>query len=219
MDAIDPVREDARKKAVYAFSTAYIFEKRAIVLGRQLKILSLIALLVPLLVASIVLGFGKDSWALPVVLTAAAVMGIVQSAGFAFSLACKWEDKYAYALESMNANYSLADRYDKLTKNTLSSSRAKTEADLLEKEYEARATQDNKQPILDEEKRMGMCAAFASINGSAPAARMYPLRSRRLLLVRFAVSSRIGGSFYDRCSYKSPRWVLHSWIFRPTKGH
>lgn len=160
MNAVKAIRDEARKKAIYAFSTAYIFERRAILLGRQLRILAVIALFVPLLVAGVVMGFGVKSPAVPAVLLFSGVAGTIQLLGFGVSLACKWEDRYAYALESKNANYSLAGHYDNLAKTPLPAEEAQPRIDLLDVEYKARESQDHKQQITDEEKRMGMCAAL-----------------------------------------------------------
>src|SRR6185436_13026554 len=87
---LDALRSDAWEKAQEAYGTAYIFERRARRLRNQLNILNFVGLAVPVLVGSIVLGYGLGfkplGWLVPI----AIAIAIAQAVVFSWSLVAGW---------------------------------------------------------------------------------------------------------------------------------
>ena len=107
-------REECWNEAFHAFGTAWIFEKRAFRLRRRLRILTFLGITVPLALGCTVASFGLKFRYLGLIIFLAAILGIIQLVGSAWALLAKWEDEYAYSLESTAANYRLSAKYTEL---------------------------------------------------------------------------------------------------------
>ena len=163
-DAIDKIRQKCWDKALEAYGTGYIFEKRSRRLRWQIRGLTFLGVIVPVVAGSIVLSFGGVALS-PFVLIPAGLLAIIQVVGSVVSLVNRWDDSYSYALESLNSNYRLSDSYQKLAENPSGKlSELQTRFDSIGIEDQFRSNEDNKQGISEKEKRMGMHAALRKFN-------------------------------------------------------
>jgi mobilome CxxCx(11)CxxC protein len=159
-NARDQIRQRCWDGALEAFGTGYIFEKRANRLRYQLRILTFLGIVAPLMAGAVVLAFGKGAL-FPAILIPAGILGIVQVVGSLWSLVARWDDAYGYSVESMNANYRLSNHYQKLAENPPDSlPELQVQFGLLDREDEFRGAEDYKQAISEKEKRKGMRAAL-----------------------------------------------------------
>ena len=143
--------------AIHSYGTGYIFQQRAELLKKKIKILTFLGIVVPLSIGSIVMSFGADLKILPICLFVSGVLGTLQLIGFAWSIVAKWDDSYSYSLEATSDNYRLSRAYKKLAE---SSSVDKLRFDFLEQEDQLRMDRDYKQGVSEDEKREGMRAAL-----------------------------------------------------------
>lgn len=157
---IDILRKQSWNEAFYAYGTAYIFEKMASKLRWRLKILTFLGIAVPLALGGTVASFGLDFKYLGLIIIIAGTLGIIQLIGSTWALVAKWEDEYAYSLESCTGNYSLSDKYKELGENPPRSDELRIKIDLLDAENRIRKGSDLKHGITDKEKRMGHRAAL-----------------------------------------------------------
>ena len=162
MAEIDELRKLCWDKAVEAFGTGYIFEKR---MGRyrfKLRFLSFLGIVAPITVGAIFLSFGNVV-SLSYVSISAGVLSVIQLVFSVWSLTARWDESYSYSMESMNSNYRLADCYGQTAKNPPNDiTDLEMKIELLDREDMLRRTEDNKQGIKDSEKRMGMRAGLRS---------------------------------------------------------
>lgn len=153
----DEKRRSCADASLLCHGTAYIFEKRAKKIRKQIYTLSFLGIAGPASVGAIVGTFKLSTHNVEYVLLVAGVIAIIQLLFSIWSLVSKWNDNFSYYLESKAANYRLSKRYDDLCKTTAI---AEHDFDVqfgeLEKEAELRATLDNQHDIEDKEKRMGM---------------------------------------------------------------
>jgi len=81
-----------------------------------------------------------------------------------WALSYRWEDGFAYALESLSANRTLFEKYAALARNPpLSPEEAEQLFNLIKVEDQARSSLDEQQGISGEEERMGMRAALRQL--------------------------------------------------------
>jgi mobilome CxxCx(11)CxxC protein len=138
-----------------------MFEQRARPLRRQLRALTFLGVATPLALGALVAAFGVNDRAVPVALWIAGVLGIVQLIGSAWSLTAKWDDQYAYALQSIADNHRLSDDFKALGERPPSDlSELTTRAAVLDAENQTRSTLDYAQGLTDKEKRRGHRAAL-----------------------------------------------------------
>lgn len=160
MISIEQIRQKCWDRALEAYGTGHIFEQRAICFRRRLRILTFLGIAVPATIGSIVLSFEKFLL-LPYLIGIAGILLSLQLIGSIWSLVARWDDSYAYALESLTANHRLSSSYQRLAENPSSElADFQLRFDLLEKEDQLRSTEDYKQGITEEEKRAGMRAAL-----------------------------------------------------------
>lgn len=163
---LDKLRSKCWDKAIYSYGTGYIFEQRASLFKRRLRILTFLGIVVPLSIGSVVLNFSNPA-ILPKLLLAAGCLGTLQLVGSAWSLVAKWDDSYSYALESLVSNHRLAVSYQKLAESpSIKLTELQSRYDLLEQEDQIRAIEDYKQNISDNEKSMGLRAALKQFQRS-----------------------------------------------------
>jgi mobilome CxxCx(11)CxxC protein len=159
-NTFDKKREHSWNEAFYAYGTAYIFEKRAYKLRWRLRILTFLGIAVPLALGGAVASFGLNCKYLGIIIFITGVLGIMQLIGSTWALVAKWEDEYAYSLESISSNYSLSDKYKELGESPPRSDEFRIKIDLLDAENRIRKESDLKHGITDKEKRMGHRAAL-----------------------------------------------------------
>jgi mobilome CxxCx(11)CxxC protein len=158
---LSAIRQKCWGKAVHAYGTGYIFEERARTLGKKIRLLAFLGIAVPTSMGGIVLAFGTDFEYKSVVLIVAGVIGIIQLIASVWALVADWQDAYAYAHESMAANYRLAENFESLASNPPSApSEVEANFSALMAEDKVLSQRDYRQEITPEEKRKGMRAAL-----------------------------------------------------------
>lgn len=160
--------------AVDAFGTSYVFQQRAHKLKTRLQWVNYVGVGVPLIVGSLVLSFGQFSL-LPVAITVASIIGIIQVAVNLWSIIGQWVEEHSYAVSSAAANDSLSVRYRELGENP------PPELDGLRQRYEQlqvedtmRRNQDLQHDIKGFEQRMGMRAALRQFQRKCAACKQVP---------------------------------------------
>ena len=91
-----------------------------------------------------------------------------------WSLVQRWDDNFAYALESMSANRSFYEQFKELASETRGQEEANLRYQLLQRESQARSKEDEKQGFTDNEKRMGMCARLRQLQRECAACHQVP---------------------------------------------
>lgn len=123
---------------------------------------------------NLVLGFGKFSL-LPLAITVATVIGIIQVTVNLWSIIGQWVEEYSYAVSSTAANDSLSVRYRELGQNPPPKLDAlRQRYDQLQVEDTMRRDQDLQHDIKDFEKRMGMRAALRQFERPCSACKQVP---------------------------------------------
>lgn len=161
--APDDIQKIAREQSIHCLGTSAIFEARASVLRRRLQLLSFLGIVVPATIGTAFMTFGNASWLTATLVTLASVLGLVQIVASIWSLTARWEDEFAYALESLASNRRLFQRFDSLASSSASDLEAKVEFRLISVENESRMSQDEKRSLSNDEKRMGMRAALRQL--------------------------------------------------------
>jgi mobilome CxxCx(11)CxxC protein len=152
VDPVEQLRNDCRQKANYAFGTASIFERRMRRLERRRNWITYLGIVVPALVGSLVLSFGKD-W-LPYLAALAGIMVAIQLAISLWSIIAKWDDKYSYAVGAMQAQTKLFNSWERLAKYPPPD--LEPRAKELSDEDERQENSDKAQNVSDKEKRYGL---------------------------------------------------------------
>jgi mobilome CxxCx(11)CxxC protein len=170
----DELRKLSWEKALYAFATGYIFEKRANKQRRKLRALTFLGILVPLSVGSIVISFGCNTRLVGSSIIVAGILGTVQIIGSGWALVAKWDDEYAYSLESAADNHNISVKYKELGENPPSPMEFKIRYGLINAIDEIRNANDYKHGITDKEKRMGQRAALKQFSRACGACHEVP---------------------------------------------
>ncbi len=175
VERINNLRLRCWKDAYFAYGTGWIFQEKAKRLSNYLSILNYVGLFVPLIVGAVVTAFGTDSPYLGVILLLVGLLGIIQTAGFGWSLIRKWSDKLSYAIEAMNDNYRQAEDYETLARDPPSDLEIfKSKFELLTVKYQHRDDLDNRQNITQEERRMGYRASLWKYGKECPECKKVP---------------------------------------------
>jgi mobilome CxxCx(11)CxxC protein len=154
------IRCQSWDKAIHAFATSYIFQRRARVRKRQLQILTYVGLVVPFTVGGLVLAYGAFN-GLALIVTAASAVGVAQAAIALWSIIGGWVEGYSYATTSAAANESLSARFSELGRNPPNNTNElRHKYEKLQIEDNARREQDHRQGIKQAELRVGMRAAL-----------------------------------------------------------
>lgn len=173
-DKSDELRKQSWDKALYGFATGYIFEKRANKQRRKLQALTFLGILAPLLLGAIVLSFGNNTKLVNSLIIPASILGIIQLVGSVWALVAKWNDEYAYSLESAADNHAISNRFKSLGENPPAPPKLKIHYDLINAIDEVRNANDYKHGITDEEKRLGQRAALIQFQRACGACRVIP---------------------------------------------
>lgn len=159
-----------------SFGYAYIFNKRAELLSRYSNWLTVLGILTPSLIGSIVLGYGIDSELLDFLIPTAVVVGIIQFGASVIAVVYKWSDELSYNYEASQAHSSLNHRFHKLaefpSENYLT---FKSSFELIESEYITRLQQDAKHNITEKEQRKGMKASLRQYQKTCVACKTIPM--------------------------------------------
>ncbi|WP_405955583.1 mobilome CxxCx(11)CxxC protein [Streptomyces phaeochromogenes] len=154
------LRSTCWDKALSAYGTHYIFQRRAKNLKQRIDVLNYIGVVVPLLVGGLVISFGRFEL-LGVAIVIAGVVGLAQISVNLWSLIKNWSDEYAYAVASAAANESLAVKYSSLAGNPPGLiADFRREFDRILVDDEARRARDIEKHLTEKELRRGMCAGL-----------------------------------------------------------
>jgi mobilome CxxCx(11)CxxC protein len=110
----DSAIPDCRKRSVDAAGTAHVLEDRAARLGRQLKLLNFVGLVVPVIVGGLVLGYGAGLKALGLVIAVGAGLTVLQLVVAVWSMTAGWVDAQAASTRSAIRNRELARSFDRM---------------------------------------------------------------------------------------------------------
>ncbi|MEU7902187.1 mobilome CxxCx(11)CxxC protein [Actinoplanes sp. NPDC049118] len=155
------IRFEIWDRAFYATATASTFEYRAELLKRRLRLLNFVALVVPVIVGSLALGYGAGFRYLSVAVAIGAAIGIGQLVISLWAVVAAWVENYGYAITSLIDNQKIARDLEALVqKPTSDSKELQRRFDLIKVADDARQAQDYAQGLTDEEKRRGHRAAL-----------------------------------------------------------
>jgi mobilome CxxCx(11)CxxC protein len=137
-------------KEFHSYGTAQIFERRSKRLQKLRTWITFLGIISPVLIGGTVLAFGTNAKILPLALTCAGVVGLIQLTLSVWSLVARWDEQYEYALESIKANTELYNRFRRIP----SSSTAKIPSLYSEacNDYQARELIDITKGISEPEK-------------------------------------------------------------------
>jgi mobilome CxxCx(11)CxxC protein len=110
----DRICIDCWERAVDAFGTGELFQKRSRRYTTRIQWLSFSGLVLPLFIGGVVIGFGPKTAYLERLLIAAAILGIPQLVMSLWALVASWADNLQYSLESAAENADLAARFQEL---------------------------------------------------------------------------------------------------------
>lgn len=127
---------------------------RRLEIGRN--VITYLGIVVPLLVGSVVLSFGKE-W-LAYVVIPAGILITAQLALSAWSIVARWDDKYSYAVGAMQAQTRLFNAWEILGKRQPDDLEQRVNA--LDAEDQRQESADLTQVISDKEKRFAMRASL-----------------------------------------------------------
>jgi mobilome CxxCx(11)CxxC protein len=176
MPANDELRNICSDNALYAFGTAYIFEKRASKYKKRFNCLTFLGIAVPALFGGFVLSFGAYFPFKAVIVVLISVLGLFQLVFSIWSLVAKWDDAFAYAQEAVSANYRLSANFNELAVSPPENLKDfETAFRLIKLENDFRIDRDNQQFITEREKRMGMRAGLRQFKRACATCKQVPV--------------------------------------------
>ena len=153
----EELRKECWNRALLTLGTSYVFSKKVALFKKLIRIITVLGIVVPLLLGSIVATYGAESNIIVWALIIAAPVSIVQLVLSGVSLVYKWDDILAYSLESQSDNRVLSDEYQSLAKFPPTNlSEFETKLEILKTKETARTNQDDKITFSDKENRLGM---------------------------------------------------------------
>lgn len=155
------IRNTCMDMSIQCFGYHYIFDKRAIRFGKYVRILQIVGIVIPAVLATSLVNFRNVSWLSPFL---DVLLAIVSIGGFGLSiiaLISGWDNKLSYSHEASHSYNYLHDHFLRLSKFPPSTLPLLNEQYLvLNTEYRTRTQQDSKYEVSDKERRMGMRAAL-----------------------------------------------------------
>ncbi|MFY1658342.1 mobilome CxxCx(11)CxxC protein [Micromonospora sp. WMMD1274] len=171
----DALAKEAWNRALHTFGTAYIFEVRARLLRRRLKWLNFVALVVPVIVGGLALGYGAGFPLLGLAVAIGGTVGLVQLTFSTWAIVSGWVESYGYAITSVVDNQRLTQEFKELASNrSISIELARHRYEVLVALDSSRQAQDYSQDIKEQEKRMGMRAALRDRQLACSSCRIVP---------------------------------------------
>jgi mobilome CxxCx(11)CxxC protein len=172
----EQLQHHCREKAFYAFGTTKLFDRRMRRLDIWRKCITYLGIIVPLMIGSVVLSFGKD-W-LPYVLYPAGFVSTIQLALSVWSIVAKWDDKYSYALSALQSQTKLFNEWDHLAKRCPTN--LEQRVDLLDAEDRRQEQADIAQNISEIEKRYAMRSALYQFGKQCVRCKVKPVSMKPL---------------------------------------
>lgn len=171
-ESLDSLRQECWTRALYAYGTASIFERRARQLRPWVRGLTFLGVAVPASAGGVLLSVGPNAAAIPWLLAIAAPLGVLQLVLSVWSLSARWDDSLVYFQESATDNHRLSEQYRKIAADPPQDARLRFE--ILEASYQARCDADYKQVISEKEKRRGLRAGLLQFRRKCAACNSVP---------------------------------------------
>ena len=171
----DQVRSECWTHAIYCFGTSFVFEKRVRRLRNRVQLLAFLGLASPISVGTAVLLHGLHSAVAKVLAPIAALASMVQVIASLYALVRGWSDHLVYALESTSGNRELYEDFRRLGAFPPDEDQElQRRFDVLLARDAARTKQDDKYPLTDEEKRIGMRAGLRQVGRKCAGCNLVP---------------------------------------------
>ena len=175
MRSTDNIIQTCRQESLLCLGTSAVFERRAKTLRNRLRSLTFLGIAVPSVVGAAFMAFGAKSSLTGALLGLASLLGLVQVIGSIWSLTYRWDDDFAYAMESMSANRSFHEKFKSLADNLPSSAEeADFKFEILQTESNSRSEADMKQHVTEDEKRYGLRAALRNLHSACTQCKQIP---------------------------------------------
>lgn len=172
----EKVLQDCWDEALHAFGTAYIYSKKSKVIGRYLKAVNFLGIIVPVTIGGIVTSYNLSPETLNTILILAAPFSVIQLILSILSLNNKWDDMYSYYLESTNDNSQLSNDYKNLAKYPPDELKElKSKKELIDVKYSIRNTNDTKYILSLKEKREAMKYSLRNFQRSCAGCKVIPI--------------------------------------------
>jgi mobilome CxxCx(11)CxxC protein len=149
------LNHEASTKAVEAYGTARLFEKRALWYRKLNKIRDVLGIGVPAMVGIIVGSFSFAPHYIEYILTAAGLFAVCQLSLSVLSIVYMWDEGYSYARESLADNNRIRNRLEFILRGGTSLENRQALMDELRHNIEAREKEDEAQGLSDHEKCYG----------------------------------------------------------------
>ena len=107
----DTICQQCWDLALYAYGTATAFQKRSQKYKKQLRWLSFAGIVFPLIIGSLVLGFGTNLKHLHLYIAVGVLAGVAQLVVSAWSYVSGWADELDYSAESAADNFALSAKF------------------------------------------------------------------------------------------------------------
>lgn len=153
---LEELKESCNEHMYWCYGTSAIFQRRERKLKARREWITYLGIIGPLVIGSAVGAFGKD-WkiasfeVLPVIVTLASLVGIVQIVLSTWALVARWDEAYGAAQESVRTNNDLYHKFRSLRDMPPQDYMASLE--LLRQENTRQEGQDYRQSITEKEKR------------------------------------------------------------------
>ena len=169
-------RHDCWNGALHAFGYAYLFSKKAELLKKILNLNTFLGILIPLIIGGVVMSYGLQSSLLKLLLTIVIPFSLLQLILSLYIVSYNLEEKYSYFLESAHDNSQISKEYECLGKYPPENIKdLNIEMDKIKIKRNNRDSLDNKYPISDKDKRMGMRYSLRNFKRSCAGCNKIPI--------------------------------------------
>lgn len=174
-DIENKIRTDCWNQAKQCYGYSYIFSKKAMINQKLLNIIKVLGLIIPFIIGIAALGDANKSFFI-ILLYVGAVLMSLQAIISALTIFNKWDDKYAYFIESKIERGALSDEFRALANFSAGNvGELKIKYDLIKTKLRSRENQDAKYEVKEWEERMGMRAALREFQGTCIGCKKQPL--------------------------------------------
>jgi mobilome CxxCx(11)CxxC protein len=149
------LNRDASVKAVEAYGTARIFEKRAGLYRAFNKLRDALGIGVPAMVGAIFMAFTFAEKYTAYILMVAGVFAVTQLSLSILSIVYGWDERYSYSRESVADNNKIRNKLEVILSGTGTLANRQARMVELRHEIQARETQDEGQGLDSKEKCFG----------------------------------------------------------------
>ena len=171
----DRICGESWRLAIFAFGTAIVFQKRSRRYRSLVRALTFMGIVVPVLIGSVVLGFGLHSGFLPWLLGIASAAVVCQLVLSTWAIVYGWSDGLEYALESAADNFELSGRFKELgTLAVEPPSDLAARFTIVKTKDDARRSADSKKSVTEKELRYGHRAALRQFERQCEGCKQVP---------------------------------------------